>query len=94
MNKDVKILVYYIGTAMLSPEDIPDYISKVTSKIIPQTFNGEIIIIPTQTYDTRVECINPKYITDLELIKEHETLMKELNHKLYEQIKIKKNEKT
>lgn len=88
-----KILVYYVGVAAIQSEDIEDYINKLSKKIIPDTFNGEIIIIPTLTYDTKVECINPKYITDNELIKEHETLMKELNHKLYEQQKLLKNEK-
>lgn len=87
-----KILVFYVGVAGINMADVEEYIKKISEKITPNTFNGEIIIIPTLTYDTKVECINPKYITDNELIKEHETLMKELNYKLYEQQKLLKNE--
>ncbi len=90
---EYKILVFYIGIAEINHEDIQDYIQKVIKKISPDTFKGEIIVIPTHTYDTRVECINPKYITDDKLIQQHENLMKELNHNLYNQLKEIKNEK-
>ncbi len=89
-----KILVFYIGIASINLDDVQEYIQKISKKITPETFNGEIIIIPTHTYDTKVECINPKYITDKELIQEHENLMKQLNYNLHEQLKITKNEET
>ena len=88
-----KILVFYVGIAGIASEDVETYVKKVTETITPTTFNGEIIVIPTHSYDTRVECINPKYITNDELIQKHETLMKELNNNLYNQIKIMENEK-
>jgi hypothetical protein len=88
-----KILVFYIGIAGINLDDVQDYIQKVIKKISPDTFKGEIIVIPTHTYDTRVECINPKYITNEKLIQEHENLMKELNHKLHNQLKEIENEK-
>jgi hypothetical protein len=43
--------------------------------------------------DTRIECINPKYITDEELVKEHTNLMKELNEALHFQLEILKENK-
>ena len=41
-------------------------LTKISNKITPVTFKGEIILIPVQTLDTRVECINPKYIKNVD----------------------------
>ena len=88
----VKILVLYIGVAGFRSEDVPDYVERVGKRISPQTMDSEIIIIPTQSHDTRIECINPIYITDEELTKKHTNLMQELHEELETQIKILKNE--
>lgn len=88
-----KILVVYVGISGIRTEDVDTFIHHVTSKIIPTTFEGEIIIIPAQQLDTRIVCINPKYITEPELIQEHTELMKELQDALHEQLKIIKEEK-
>ncbi len=88
-----KILVFYIGIYGIDHNQIETYVNMVAKKITPVSFNGEIIIIPIHSYDSRVECINPKYITKKELIKENESLINELNNKLKEQIDIQKNEK-
>lgn len=88
----VKILVLYIGVAGFRSEDIPEYVERVGKRISPQTMDSEIIIIPTQSYDTRIECINPIYITDDELKIRHTNLMQELHEELETQIKILKNE--
>lgn len=90
-----KILVIYVGVAGVRSEDINDFVHKITKKITPSVFEGEIIIIPTQSIDTKIECINPKYVTDENLIKEHTEMMKILREELQNQIdqlKIKKNE--
>mgnify|MGYP006299824815 CR=1 FL=1 len=39
------------------------------------------------SYDTRIECINTKYVTDEELVNKHTNLMKELHKELEHQIK-------
>ena len=91
-NNETKILVIYVGVAGIRMEDIQDFVRKLTAKITPSTFQGEVIIIPTQSVDTRIECINPKYITDAELIKEHTDLMKKLQEKLQYQLKVIKAE--
>ena len=88
-----KILVVYVGVAMIRTEDIDNYVHRVASKIIPTTFEGEIIIIPVQDINTKIECINPKYITEPELIQKHGELMKELEEALLEQIKLLREEK-
>lgn len=87
-----KILVIYVGVAGIRLEDIDTYINKVTDKIMPQTFEGEIIIIPIQSSDTKIECINPKYITDAELIVEHTEMMKKLQEALQNQLEQLKQE--
>ena len=90
-----KIIVLYVGVQGVRSEDIEDYTHSVAVKIIPTTIEAEIIVIPTQSPDTRLECINPKYITDAELIKDHtkmiQKLQEELQHQL-EQIKQENND--
>jgi hypothetical protein len=88
-----EILVIYVGVANVQPEDISDFCHRVAKKIIPTSFIGEVILLPVQSLDTRIECINPKYITDEELVKEHTNLMKELNEALHFQLEILKENK-
>jgi hypothetical protein len=88
-----KILVVYVGVAGIRSEDIEFFTHKLASKIVPTTFEGEIILIPTQQQDTRIECINPKYILEENLVKEHTEMMKKLQEALQEQLKIIKEEK-
>ena len=88
-----KILVAYVGIAGIRSEDVENFVHKVTSKIIPTTFEGEIIIIPTQSVDTRIDCINPKYITEAELIVGHTEMMKKLQEELHNQYNIIKEQK-
>lgn len=86
MEKDYKILVIYVGVAGLRSIDIRDFIQEISNRISPKTMEGEIILIPTQSLDTRIECINPKYITDEKLIQEHTELMKNLKSELQHQL--------
>lgn len=87
-----KIIVIYIGVAGIRSEDIEEYVNKITSKIVPESIKAEFIVIPIQSYDTRLECINPKYITEENLIHEHIEKMKILNDELQHQIEEIKNE--
>ena len=89
---NMMILVIYVGVQGIRSEDISDYTHKIASKIIPTTFHGEVILLPTQSPDTRIECINPKYITDDELIKEHTDMMRKLQVELQQQLEIIKKE--
>ncbi len=83
---DNMILVLYAGVAGLRSEDIGDFVHKLGNKLSPEGFQGVIITIPVQLPDTRIECINPKYITDEALIKEHTEMMKKLNEELQYQL--------
>ena len=87
---EAKILIIYIGIGGIRSEDIDTYMKNVTEKITPETFEGEIIVLPTQLLvvpDIRIECINPVYITETELIREHT----EMINKLQEELKIQLN---
>lgn len=93
MEKEYKILVIYVGVAGIRGEDIRDFVQQVSQKITPKTFEGEIIIVPTQSPDTRIECINPKYITEEQLIQDNTELMKKLKFELQHQLdQLKQND--
>jgi len=86
------IIVVYVGVQGLRIEDIEDFIHKLSKKILPTSVEGEFIMIPIQSPDTRIECINPKYITDVNLVNEHTELMKKLNEHLNNQLEQLKQE--
>ena len=92
--EDKKIVVFYVSVSNMDDSDIPEYMHKLSERLTPRTVLGEIIFIPVQGYDTRVECINPKYITDSDLIRENEKLMVELKHEMQKQLEIMKEQKT
>jgi len=93
MAEETKIFVIYVGVAGVRAEDIPDVVRQISEKLAPETLKGEILIIPTQSPDTRVECINPRYVTDTELIKENTEMMKELKENLQHQLEQLKEDK-
>lgn len=84
MEENKLLLVFYIDTRVITLNDIPELMSKLGKKLKPE-FNAESIFIPILG-ESRVECINPKYITDGELIKKHERLMAELHEHLKNQL--------
>ncbi len=86
------IIVMYIGVVGIRSEDIPEYVQKVTNRIAP-SFEGELIVIPVQSTDTKIECINPKYITDEELVRQHTDMMKKLQEELQFQADLLKKNK-
>lgn len=81
-----KLIVIYVGVAGIRQEDIETTVNKIVKRISPQTVDAEIIVIPRQSYDTQIECIDPVYITEEELIKKHTTLLKELHEELDHQL--------
>ena len=81
------IIVYYISILNIPENKISDYIQQVTTKISITSIDAEALVIPVFT-ETKIECINPIYITDSDLIKKHERLMAELHEKLEHQINI------
>lgn len=76
------ILVYYVSIHNIPENHQNEFLTKIHDRIsldketIPNF--GAALIIPTYG-ENRVECINPVYITDSDLIKKHERLMAELH---------------
>ena len=93
MEEEYKLIVLYAGVQGIRSEDIQDFVEKLTKRIAPTSIKGEVIIIPVQSADTRIECINPKYITDTDLIEEHTEMMKILKEHLQNQVDQVKEEK-
>lgn len=92
---DSLILVYYIGTALIPEDKVAEYVTEIIKRVKSDSnFVGEMIVIPTKQVDTRIECINPKYITDAELIREHRLKMDELQEYLKHYIDELKPKKT
>ncbi len=89
-NDEKKILVFYVGIANLDATDIPEYMDDIKEKFVLKSFDGEIILLPIRSENSRIECINPKYITDPELIRENRLLLDELTEQLKFQQKINK----
>ena len=83
MKENKLILVYYISTIGLENERIEEYFYELKKRISSQSISddSEIIFIPIKG-ETRIECINPKYITNSELIKKHERAMSVLHEHL------------
>lgn len=93
MDNETKILVLYVNVQGLRSEDIEYYTNMVAKRVIPETFQGEVIVLPVQTTETRIDCINPKYIKDVNLINKHTEMIKELQENLQYQLEQLKNNK-
>ena len=83
---EAKIFVLYVGVQGIRSEDIREFVYKLSEKIAPTSVEGEVIVIPTQSPNTTLECINPKYITDADLINEHTEIMKKLKEHVQHQL--------
>jgi hypothetical protein len=89
MKKINKIYVIYIGvldvnTGKVFP-DIEEYILDFVEKMPSDIFDGQTIYLPAYEYNTRIECINPMYITDKELLEKHTAQLKKLHEELNKQ---------
>lgn len=94
--EDKKILVFYVGVGELSDSGVADYMKQVSKRFFNQELiarlNAEVILLPTRSVNSSIECINPTYITDKELIIKHEELMKDYLASLNKFIKDQKSD--
>lgn len=79
--EDKKIIVFYVGVGDMLDHEVGQYVGRVKDAFFTEELavrlNCEMILIPTRDVNSRIECINPKYITDEALIVEHRTAMDE-----------------
>lgn len=89
MENNKLILVYYINVSHIENiNDIPEYMERVKDKIVIDALDGHSIFVPINNGDeTRIECINPKYVTNKELIENHNQMMEKINNNLELEIK-------
>lgn len=85
MENDDRIFVIYLAVGNMDNIDIEKYCRTTADKYINgniMNISDKVIVLPITGFDSRVECINPKYITDPELIKEHEEMLKIMKNKM------------
>ena len=77
-DKDKLLLIFYVGLKHIRQEERPAYFNEI-SQSFNNTFDETImpILIADVTSDkTKVECINPKLITEDEYVKVQEIIDK------------------
>ena len=81
---DKKIFVVYVGIGSCSDEEINKILKEAYNGILPifKDQNAEVIFIPTRTIDSKIECINPQYITEESLIRKNRLLIDQLHESL------------
>lgn len=81
LMEDKKILVFYVGVSDMPDNMVGQYIKRVKDSFLTEDFairnHCEMILIPTRNIDSSIECINPKYIIEQELVTKHGELMKD-----------------
>lgn len=96
MEDKEHILVIYIGLKKI-PEDMwNEYLERVKEIFSNELKNEKYtyLFIPSvERSDTEVVCVNPEYITNDDLIKQHEENMNMMNKELLELIKNEKFKK-
>jgi hypothetical protein len=84
MDKESKIFVFYVAVGNMDSKDVEEYMHRVHKKFFNDDFvknheGSQLILLPIRGTDSRIECINPKYITDEALVREHRLKMDELH---------------
>ena len=77
--------VMYVNVGHMHPSDVDEYSRKILNNFKElETDNSTLFLVPTRTGENKIECINPVYITNDELVKKHEEAIKNLTKKLNE----------
>jgi len=65
MNKEKIILIHYINVGNIDGNDVSEMMGNVVNKFSPKEEDNIISYwIPVREGDTRVECINPKLVSE------------------------------
>lgn len=67
-DKDKLLLIFYVGLKHIRQEDRPAYFNEISQELI-NVFDKTIkpmLIVDVKSDKTKVECINPKLITEEE----------------------------
>jgi hypothetical protein len=66
MNTEKLILVYYLNLGNISPQKTEEIMSSFSANLNRSIREAHHILLPISNGDTRVECLNPKLITQEE----------------------------
>ena len=86
---DKIILVHYIGVGNLSTKEVEQHLHKITTELLPKDDGVINYVIPTRG-ETRIECLNPKLVSEEDYKQAKELL--DRNQKIVDDIiKLKEN---
>lgn len=82
LTKDSLIIVFYINVSDVDPQEMPVYMNDIKDNFAKDKADDVVeIFIPIKNGDSRVECINPKAVSDNDMLRIN-TLINELNNKI------------
>ncbi len=77
------LLTLYLNVGELEAKDIEELCASVSKSLFPKDLIDEaniiVFIIPVRNQETRIECISPKFIVDIDVYEEHKHQMTILN---------------
>lgn len=77
VNKDKLILVAYINISGIHDADVSDFIMEAVNNLKPKEDDSILFyVIPVRGEESRLECINPKLVSEEEFEKAHQACEK------------------
>ena len=77
LNKDKLILVAYINISGLSDADVSSFLTETAHNLRPKEDGSSLFyVIPVRGEESRLECINPKLVSEEEYEKAHQACEK------------------
>jgi len=78
--KNKLILVFYINIGGLSISNAASYVQKVQQQFESQNFTDLVqYFIPVRDAETRIECLNPQFITNKKIIDDFQKTLKRVD---------------
>ena len=92
---DKLILVLYVDVGNIENKYVDKHVKRIghalfTEDVIRKT-EATTFVIPVRGGGTRIECINPKFVVDNEVVREHRIKLDILNENLDNFIKLQKD---
>lgn len=77
LNKDKLILVAYINISGIHDADVSAFITEAVNNLKPKEDDSTLFyVIPVRGEESRLECINPKLVSEEEYEKAHQACEK------------------
>lgn len=77
LNKDKIIIVAYVNVGSIHDDDINAFLTRTASVLKPEEDGSSLFyVIPVRGEESRLECINPKLVSEEEYEKAHQACEK------------------